>query len=260
MLSALLDGELSETERAEVLEHLDSCEACRMYFAEISAIHDAMGDLEDVPVPDGFAAGVLARLHEETAPKRRKTVWRKWTALAACAAVVVLAVALSPNALRMGKSESLSMSGAAAPDMTAESFTTSLMAEASKSADAESADAAGIEDAVDVLETAEAEPAPGAEVPSTGMMMTVQNAAPASDGESGQRREADLLLYGEDAEFWLWNNCVWDEEQEGYWVDRATLSELPEGLTLGTPELVKRWNGCGLDFALVRAADTEAAR
>ena len=104
MLSALLDGELHGAEREAALAHMEGCADCRAYFAELTAQRSALGDLEEFDAPEGFAAGVMARLHEERAPKTagRRAAWRGLTALAACAAVVLLAVRTLPDALRMG--------------------------------------------------------------------------------------------------------------------------------------------------------------
>lgn len=116
MLSALLDGELGGAEREAALAHLAACADCRAYFEELTALRAALGGLEEFDAPEGFAAGVTARLragdadarpkaeNASTAPKAVKTraVRRRYAALAACAAVVLLAVYALPNALRMG--------------------------------------------------------------------------------------------------------------------------------------------------------------
>ena len=101
LLSALLDGELSESERGAALAHLAECEACRTYFAELNAMRGALNDMDEAEPPADFAAGVLARLHEDAAPQpiKKHNPWRRWGALAACAAVIVLAVSTLP---RMG--------------------------------------------------------------------------------------------------------------------------------------------------------------
>ena len=111
-LSAFLDGELTDAERDDVLTHLETCAACRTHLAELTALHDALSDMEDVDVPEGFADGVLARLHEEKMPQKTKksNPWRGIATLAACAAVVVLAVSNMP---RMGGSGSTSSAPAA---------------------------------------------------------------------------------------------------------------------------------------------------
>lgn len=116
MLSALLDGELGGAEREAALAHLAACADCRAYFEELTALRAALDGLEEFDAPEGFAAGVTARLragdadarpkaeNASTAPKAVKTraVRRRYAALAACAAVVLLAVYALPNALRMG--------------------------------------------------------------------------------------------------------------------------------------------------------------
>ena len=90
-LSALVDGELNDTERAEVLAHLETCEDCREFFAELTAMHAAFGELEEFDAPEGFLGGVMACLHEAPRAKKR-TPRAAWLSLAACAAVVLIAV------------------------------------------------------------------------------------------------------------------------------------------------------------------------
>lgn len=120
MLSALLDGELHSAAREAALAHMEACADCRAYFSELTALRAALGELEEFDAPDGFAAGVMARIragdmtartragdaiappHAENTSKTAKK--RAFAALAACAAVVLLAVYALPNALRMGGS------------------------------------------------------------------------------------------------------------------------------------------------------------
>ena len=90
-LSAFVDGELNDIERTELLAHLETCEGCRAYLAELTAMHAALDEMEEYDAPEGFADGVLARLHESAAPKKR-THRAAWLPLAACAAIVIFAV------------------------------------------------------------------------------------------------------------------------------------------------------------------------
>lgn len=92
-ISAFLDGELSGADRAELMEHMTACRSCQRYFDDLVAMHDAL-DQEEAPVPEGFAAQVMARVGETAQEKPGKTVppprWRQWTALAACCALALL--------------------------------------------------------------------------------------------------------------------------------------------------------------------------
>ena len=44
LLSAFVDGELTEEERAEVLAHVSECEKCRRLLGELTALHAALGE------------------------------------------------------------------------------------------------------------------------------------------------------------------------------------------------------------------------
>ncbi len=79
-LSAWLDGELAEAERARVAAHLDSCAACRRELAQLTALNAALAELA-APVPSGLAERVLARVQ----PSRR--YW--WQNLALAASLVM---------------------------------------------------------------------------------------------------------------------------------------------------------------------------
>lgn len=142
-LSAFLDSELTDAERDDVLAHLETCEACRTYLAELTALRDALGDMEDVDVPGGFADGVMARLHEESAPRKAKkrSPWRGVATLAACAAVVVLAISNMP---RMGGSSgstnSAPAAGASSSSIQSSSFAATTAATTADSAAPEEAE------------------------------------------------------------------------------------------------------------------------
>ena len=114
-LSALLDEELDEREKAEVLAHLNVCEACRTYLIELTAVHDALNRMDTPSVPEGFAAGVMARLHENEPEKSIESVDNAKNATEAparsrnrrmiasvAAAAAVLAIVSVPRMFRMG--------------------------------------------------------------------------------------------------------------------------------------------------------------
>ncbi|MFR3922189.1 MAG: hypothetical protein ACLTYN_09705 [Dysosmobacter welbionis] len=78
--------------------HLHTCDGCRAYVQAALAIRDAFPEAEDTPVPDGFAAGVMAAIRADAAPEAPETpVGKDAAPLAACCAVVVLAVSGLPR-------------------------------------------------------------------------------------------------------------------------------------------------------------------
>ena len=99
LLSAFVDGELTEEERAEVLAHVSECEKCRRLLGELTALHAALGELEDEDVPAGFTEGVMAAVRAEKAAKKpqtkKRSAWRRWMPMAACAAIDALAAAVT---------------------------------------------------------------------------------------------------------------------------------------------------------------------
>lgn len=77
LLDLYVDGELSPEEMAAVQEHLDQCPDCRRYVDEILEIRAAFPDVEETPVPEGFADGVMeasgriSRTEKNCAPENR---------------------------------------------------------------------------------------------------------------------------------------------------------------------------------------------
>ncbi len=67
MLSAYLDGELSVEDAALVSAHLEECLCCQEEFACLQRLHQAMAELPEVPLPQGFTEALHTRLLAETA-------------------------------------------------------------------------------------------------------------------------------------------------------------------------------------------------
>ena len=110
MISAFIDGMLSDRDRLALMEHMAHCSACQNYFNEQIAIHDAvMDDMESMQVPDGFAAAVMERVRTAPQAKKNRKIrvphWRQWTALAACCVLAVL------GAWRLGMNHSENTAG-----------------------------------------------------------------------------------------------------------------------------------------------------
>lgn len=92
LLSAMLDGELSEEEAAEVREHLAACGECSRYLEQLRAIREALR--EDRPeAPKALREGIQYKLGLE---KRRRGLrfgaFGRWTAIAAVLCIAVFGV------------------------------------------------------------------------------------------------------------------------------------------------------------------------
>ncbi|MGI5963368.1 MAG: zf-HC2 domain-containing protein [Lawsonibacter sp.] len=99
LLSAQLDGELSQEDEVRLKEHLTECPACRELEMELQQIHAAFPELEELSPPDGFAQEVMAKIRaqEPTASRQeensrgtvipffRRPAMRSLVGLAACA-------------------------------------------------------------------------------------------------------------------------------------------------------------------------------
>ena len=251
-LSALLDGELTGAEREETLKHLDGCEACQSYFAELNAMRDALNGMDEIEPPAGFAAGVMQRLHEGSrgnawaAPKPKRRIPRAWAGMAACAAAVLLAVTL-PR-MRMGSSAPTA-SGSSTASSSSMYYASSAGGAAAESAPAEAAPSAAMA-APEAVEEAAVEQPPDsvsgaaafeadsgmgsrsgatadAALPET--QAAVFDAAAAETKASAELPEA--ALSGEGAADWLAANG-WQGESGDWYADAGLLRGLPDGLTV----------------------------
>lgn len=93
LLSARLDGELTQEEQAALEQHLAQCPACRAVAEQLEQIHSAFDQLEDVSVPEGFAQGVMDRIRAEepsnVMPLFRRPQFKVAAAAAACALLCI---------------------------------------------------------------------------------------------------------------------------------------------------------------------------
>lgn len=99
LLSAYFDGELTEEENAAVRAHLGECEDCRARLDEYAQLSGAMLALGEEDVPEGFTARVMDAVRAEKAAAKpqvkKRSTWRRWMPMAACAAIVALAAAVT---------------------------------------------------------------------------------------------------------------------------------------------------------------------
>ena len=101
LISALLDDEITETQRADLMEHLETCVDCAAFLNDQLALKDALRGLT-AQAPKNFSESIMARVREtaQDRPENEKKVLtfpglRRWVGLAACCAVVAIgAVAL----------------------------------------------------------------------------------------------------------------------------------------------------------------------
>ena len=120
LLSAFVDGELTEEERAELRAHVMECEACQKLLGELTALHEAFGALGEEEVPAGFTEGVMAAVRAEKAAAKpqtkKRSAWRRMAPLAACAALVLLAAAVALPQMDKKSVNDADMSPACAPE------------------------------------------------------------------------------------------------------------------------------------------------
>jgi len=113
LISCYIDGEISEKEKADFLEHIETCPSCAALLESYKSLFsEAPADIADAP--DELVSNVMAAIHQKEIPyitipapkaadteKKNNKIWVKYIGLAACLAVVIFAV---PHFFSMGKS------------------------------------------------------------------------------------------------------------------------------------------------------------
>ena len=93
LLSARLDGVLTDEEMRQLEEHLLRCPDCRAAGEQLAVLQDAFPETEEVPAPEGFARGVMDRIREsetqKVIPLFRRPRFRALAGLAACLVLVI---------------------------------------------------------------------------------------------------------------------------------------------------------------------------
>lgn len=91
LLSARLDGELTEEETERLEAHLSNCPDCRAVGAQLSALQCGFPEVEEVQAPEGFAQGVMDRIRAErrVIPLFKRPQVRALAGLAACLALAM---------------------------------------------------------------------------------------------------------------------------------------------------------------------------
>ena len=208
-ISEYLDGALGENERAQLLEHLENCEGCRAYLAELAAMHDALAETGEVELPAGFHESVMAKVHAKARAKKL-SVWKRYAAVAACAAIVFAgALRLMPDFAAKSAAPEAAAGGADMAMQVAESA-------AEAPAAAEVGGARALEDAKEYGYMAETE--------------LFADAALTEEAEAGEEIALPVIR-GENARETLLSLGA-QEDGELLLVPVEALENLPEGLTL----------------------------
>ena len=107
MISAMVDGELSEEQRQELEAHLAVCPDCQALLRAFTALSDELR--MPASVPEDLCASVMARA---AAPRPVHFAWRRWGALAACLVLVgAAALRLTPVGEVMNTSPTATVMG-----------------------------------------------------------------------------------------------------------------------------------------------------
>lgn len=91
LISASLDGELTEAEEAQLREHLAQCPACRALQEELAGLRENTQAALDAAAPAELKTAVLENLPAQKKPAGKVIYWKRWGAMAAAVALVALA-------------------------------------------------------------------------------------------------------------------------------------------------------------------------
>ena len=99
LISAYVDGEVTDTEKTEIEAHLEECAECRSILEAYRAISEEVAfDTEEVP--EGFADGVMAKVssYEKKVKNRRNFgIAGRYVGIAACIAIILVAFPRMPH-------------------------------------------------------------------------------------------------------------------------------------------------------------------
>ena len=102
LINLYLDDMLPSEEQAVLMEHLQTCPACRVRFEELCTLKTVLGQLEE-PAPAELHERIMTYVEEQTKtekkviPFRRKGWHRALAGVAACAVLAVAAARFAPS-------------------------------------------------------------------------------------------------------------------------------------------------------------------
>ena len=89
LISAAVDGAVTEAERRELMGHLAACAACRETYEQTMLIHEALAGWEAEEPPAALADRVMEKVRWQRRRNRQRR-WQRISLAAACLAVAVL--------------------------------------------------------------------------------------------------------------------------------------------------------------------------
>lgn len=92
LISAAVDGTLTEAEAARLQSHLTQCADCRGLLRDMQDLHAALCSLPTEEPPAGLAGRILATVAEDNVtplPVRRTGGWKRWASSAAVIALIL---------------------------------------------------------------------------------------------------------------------------------------------------------------------------
>lgn len=88
LISARLDGELTQSEKAALTAHLQECPACRAIAKDMEGLHSALTQTGEVDAPPALSQTVMRKIKAERLASRRRLI-RRISGLAACLVLCV---------------------------------------------------------------------------------------------------------------------------------------------------------------------------
>lgn len=85
LISAIVDGEVSEGEKAEIEKHVEACPECKTMLAAFTAVSESLSELEEMP--ENLHESIMREVKNEG--KKKKSPLLKILPLAACLVLVI---------------------------------------------------------------------------------------------------------------------------------------------------------------------------
>ncbi|SDK23614.1 DUF4349 domain-containing protein [Natronincola ferrireducens] len=124
-VSSYVDNYLDEKEKQNFERHLQQCESCRMEYENFKMVIDTVNEIEEIPLPKNFTVELGKRLREESIPKKKETIAKKWKwagGIAAGLALVVMSASILTNVSFRGSNSFMMKSADMAPRESAAEY------------------------------------------------------------------------------------------------------------------------------------------